>query len=368
MAKQKNNPQMERLLESKKAPQLPQEGQLIKGQVLNMGTNRIYMDLGPLGTGVVLGPEIQDGLKTAQELSEGDRVSATIVEWENENGYTELSLRQAGEEKAWQGLQEKYQNQETLEVKIRSANRGGLVTEVNGITAFLPVSQLAMEHYPRVKKDNRNKILKILRGYINHLFKVKIINLDRDQSELILSEKKAYQEQRQNLIDQLEIGQVVEGKITGIADFGAFIKFQVPEREDEEYLEGLVHISELAWQRVEKPQNIVQKGDLAKAKIINIKNDRIALSLRQLEEDPWQEAGEKYEAGQKVEGKVTKIDHFGAFVKLDEDIQGLAHISQFGQEMPLKEGQTYPFKITSLEPNEHRLQLTYASNQEKTQK
>jgi len=358
-AKQQNkSSKMEKLLNQKIAPKLPTEGDVIIGKVIDIGSNSIYLDLGALGTGVILGQERYDGLNTIENLCVGDKLSATVIKAENEDGYTELSLREAGQEKSWENLQEKFTKQKTLTVKILNANSGGLITELNGITAFLPVSQLSMKHYPRVGKENRNQILNKLKTYIDKKFKVKIIDLNQEQNKLIVSEKEAARKKREKLISQLEIGQTVSGQISGVADFGVFVKF-TPEKDSKEKLEGLVHISELAWQRIEDPRNLIKKGDIVKAKIINIKDDRIALSIRQLKKDPWKQVEEKYEIGQEIQGKVSKIDHYGAFVQLDNQIQGLAHISQFKGQIPLKEGQTYTFKITSLEPKKHRLQLDY---------
>ena len=222
---------------------------------------------------------------------------------------------------------------------------------------FLPVSQLAPVHYPRVEDGDKNKILSVLRGFVGQDFDVRIITAEQEGEKLIVSERAVIEGELMEKISKLTIGQVVSGEITGVVDFGAFVKF-------EGELEGLVHISELAWQRIENPKDIVKVGDKVKAQIIAIDNDRISLSLKRLQKDPWEDAVKKYKIGQVVKGKVLKLAPFGAFVELDPDIHGLAHLGELAdppvQEAGavLKEGEEREFKIISIEPQEHRLGLS----------
>lgn len=346
----------------------PKVGDVIEGKVIEIGSNAIYLDLDIFGTGIVLGKEIKDGLGATDKLKIGDSVSATVTDLENEDGYIELSIREASIEKAWQDLEEKQVKEETFDTKILEANKGGLIVEVNGITGFLPVSQLSNEHYPRVEEGEKNKILEKLRSYIGTEMQVKVIDTDREGEKLIVSEKAAYSDQERKFISELKIGDVIEGEVSGVVDFGAFVKFLPPSKKDssneEDKLEGLVHISELAWQLIDNPREIVKTGDRVKAQIIGIDDTRVSLSVKALQKDPWSAVSEKYKVGETYEGQVRKINHFGAFVYLDDDIHGLAHVSELLEKFPGKNieeiievGKNYKWKILSVEPKEHRMGL-----------
>jgi small subunit ribosomal protein S1 len=346
----------------------PKEGDVIEGVVIDISSNAVYLDLGVFGTGIVLGKEIKDGLGTTDRLKVGDSVSATVTDIENDDGYIELSVREASIEKAWLDLEEKQGNEAVFAVKILDANKGGLIVEVNGITGFLPVSQLSNEHYPRVEEGEKSKILEKLRSYIGTEMQAKVIDTNREDEKLIVSEKAAYSAQEKKAISELKVGDMIEGDVSGVVDFGAFIKFLPPSKKDsdreEDKLEGLVHISELAWQLIDNPRDIVKTGDRIKAKIIGIDNTRVSLSIKALEKDPWAHVEEKYKAGETYSGQVRKINHFGAFVYLDDDIHGLAHVSELLESHPGKNieeiiqvSETYKWKILSMEPNEHRMGL-----------
>jgi len=346
----------------------PKVGDVIEGTVLEIGSNAVYLDLGVFGTGIVLGKEIKDGLGTTDKLKVGDSVTATVTDLENDDGYIELSVREASIEKAWLDLEEKQGEEAVFSTKILDANKGGLIVEVNGITGFLPVSQLSNEHYPRVEEGEKGKILEKLRSYIGTEMQVKVIDIDREGEKLIVSEKAAYSAQEKKAISELKAGDVIEGEVSGVVDFGAFIKFFPPSKNksarEEDKLEGLVHISELAWQLIDNPRDIIKTGDRVKAKIIGIDNTRVSLSIKALAKDPWVSAEEKYQAGKTYDGQVRKINHFGAFVYLDDDIHGLAHVSELLEANPGKNIEeiiqvenTYKWKILSIDPKEHRMGL-----------
>jgi len=240
-----------------------------------------------------------------------------------------------------------------LEVSISGANKGGLLTEVSGVPAFLPVSQLLPENYPRVEKGDSMKILQELQKFVGKDLKVKIFDLDARQGKLILSEKAKENEKIKEMLKKYKLGDVVEGEITGVTDFGVFIKFND--------LEGLIHISELDWQLIEDPADIVKIGDKAKAKIISINEDKVSLSLKALKQDPWQDIEGQFKKGEVVKGKVTKFNPYGAFVELAPKIQGLIHISEFGTKTKMQEvlkiGEKYKFQVLSLDPKKHRMSL-----------
>lgn len=364
---------MENLLDSDERA-YPEAGDVIEGTVIEVSSQELYLDLAPFGTGVVIGKEIRDGMGSGK-LKVGDKVTATVTEVENEDGFIELSVREASYEKAWDDIESKRDTKENISTKVVGVNKGGLLIEINGISGFLPVSQLSSKNYPRVEDGDKNKILQMLKRLQGQELTVRIIDADRESEKLIASEKAAQSEKEREIISQLAVGDIIDGEVSGVVDFGAFIKFlpkNATSTEDEEKLEGLVHISELAWQLIENPRNIVKVGDRVKAKIIGIEADKISLSIRALQTDPWSEIDEKYKVGDIVKGTVNKINHFGAFVYLDKDIHGLAHISEMSQAFPgknlediIRSGEEYQWKILSIEPKEHRMGLLLTSEKAK---
>lgn len=350
---------------------VPGVGEKIVGKVANIDSYATYLDLGVLGTGIVYGKEIKDGFGIGRKkVGIGDEVVAVIQDLENEDGYVELSIREAVREEAWKDLQKRKESKKPFDTKIIDANKGGLMVELNGITGFMPVSQLTAEHYPRVEDGDKNKILEILRTYIGTEMRVCVIDIDSEEDKLIVSEKEANREKEKTAIAELRVGDIVEGDVSGVVDFGAFVKFLPPSKKvsdnEEDKLEGLVHISQLDWQLIDDPRKIVKVGDHVRSKIISIDDTRISLSIRELKNDPWANVAEKYKRGDIVKGNVNKINHFGAFVYLDSDIHGLAHVSGFpdyprkGIDEIVKTGDEYMWQIMSMEPNEHRMGLKFA--------
>lgn len=331
-------------------------GDMVEGTIISVTKNEVFLNLAGYGVGVVRGRELYDDQATLNSLKPGDTIEASVVETENREGNVELSLRQAGHERVWQKLRELMESKEVVATKILSANKGGLMIEINNVVGFLPVSQLSIEHYPRVEEGDKNRILGILNSYVGQHFNVQVITADSEEEKLIVSEKAVFEEDLQKNLSALKIGDLVTGQITGIVDFGVFVKFGE--------LEGLVHISELAWQRIENPKDLFKVGDTVQAKVIAIEKGRVSLSIKQLQNDPWQESVKKYQLGQVVKGKVSKIMPFGVFVELDQDIQGLAHLGELSHDEVkdanevVKEGQEYEFKVISIEPSEHRLGLS----------
>ena len=375
-SKEQNQSLMEQLL-AKNPIELPTIGDTVLGEVIEIGSNEIYLDLGKFGTGIVMGKEIRDGMGT-KKMQLGDKVSATITELENEDGYIELSIREASYGKAWEDIEKKKISQEKIKTKIISANKGGLLVEINGITGFLPVSQLTSQNYPRVEDGDKNKILNLLKKLVGKELEVCILDTDREAEKLIVSEKMAQSEKEKATLSNFKVGDVISGEVSGVVDFGAFVKFSPSQNtenaNEEEKVEGLVHISELAWQLIENPRTIVKVGDKVEAKIIGIDNEKISLSIRALQTDPWSAITQKYNVGDVVKGKVHKINHFGAFVYLDNDIHGLAHISEMLENNPgknindlIKVDEEYYWKILSIEPQNHRMGLALTSEKAKAE-
>lgn len=349
---------MEKLIKSKSdALKFPKVGELIQGRIISSSKSEVYIDIEGLTTGVVRGKEIEDESGVSSQLTVGDRAVATIIDIENERGEMELSFRQAGHQKAWENLEQLMREQTVVESKVIDANKGGLMVKVGNVVGFLPVSQLTTENYPRIEGGDRNKILAYLKTFINRIMRTKIINVNEREEKLILSEKAAWNEKQKAALSKYKVGEHVKGKITGVVDFGAFIEFG-------EGLEGLIHISELAWQRIDDPKTIVSVGDSVEAEIISIQDTKVSLSIKKLKEDPWKQVAKKYKVGDVVKGKILKTNPFGAFVELDKEIHGLAHISELSTQTikspadVVKVGETYKFKIVSVEPDDHRLGLS----------
>ncbi len=355
---------MDELLESNADVTLPVVGDIVDGVVISARNNEVHIDLNGIASGIVRGPELVDESGMFKDLLPGDPVSVTVVEPENELGVFELSFREAGHKKAWDELQKKYEDKEIVEGLVVDANKGGVIIRLGGVTGFLPVSQLTVEHYPRVEGANKSKILERLKTYMGEYFKLRIIDVNEADNKLIFSEKAAKADEQSVQLSNYAVGNVVDGLVTGVVDFGAFVEFG-------DGLEGLVHISELAWQRIDNPKEIINVGDKVKAQIISIENGKISLSIRRLQTDPWAEVAKKYNVGDVVEGTVLKLNPFGAFIELDNDIHGLAHISELSwkkiasPEDVLKIGERAKFKIVSIEPNNHRLGLSLKQLTEK---
>ena len=332
-------------------------GDIVEGTVIGIGRSAVYIDLQPQGTGVIFGREFLEEKGTLKNAKPGDKILAKIVELENEDGYIELSLKEAGRELTWQTLKEKKDKEEIIPVKITGANKGGLLAEVYGVQAFLPVSQLSPDHYPKVEGGDPSKILRELLKFVGTQLEVQVFDSNPKEEKVILSEKSKERNKIREILTQYTVGDVVDGEITGVVDFGAFMKFGKSREE----IEGLIHISEIDWQIIEDPSQFVKAGDKVQAKIIDISNGRASLSLKALKEDPWKSVQEKYKKFDTIQGKVTKLNPFGAFVEVEPKIQGLCHISEFGTKKKmddlLKTGETYSFQVLEVNPVEHRMSL-----------
>ncbi len=336
--------------------EIPKVGAIVKGKVLSVDKGEIHIDVEGMTTGVVRGRELFAESREYSGLHVGDEVEATVVELENENCEMELSFRIAGYQKAWDGMIKLMKDGVTIKGKVVSANKGGLMMQVEALAGFMPVSQLNPDHYPRVTGGDKNRILDKLREIVGQELEVKVIDVDEKEEKLIVSERAVWEDSQKAVLESYKVGDVVNGEISALTSFGAFIKFG-------EGLEGLVHISEIAWQRIDHPKDVVKVGDKVKAQIIQLDHSKIYLSIKRLVDDPWKSVKDKYKQGEVVKGKILKIEPFGLMVGLDKDIHGLAHISELS-DTPLaninehfKIGQEMDFEIMSLEPAEHRLGL-----------
>ncbi|MFZ1302049.1 MAG: S1 RNA-binding domain-containing protein [Candidatus Microsaccharimonas sp.] len=295
------------------------QGEVIDGKVLIVRKHEILVDLGPQGVGLV--PRREVGYSRA--LNIGDEVTASVVDTELDNGYVLLSLRKAAKDKGWDEVIAKMESGDIIDVTPYDANRGGLLVEYEGVRGFLPVSQLSAEHYPRVGSSDKDEILQRLNALINQVLKVRILDADRKANKLIFSEKEAVKEGLAARFEKLTIGDTVKGVATGVVDYGIFVNV--------EGIEGLVHISEISWERVNNPGDYVKVGQTIEAKIIAIDKERLSLSMKQLSEDPWLSEVEQFKSGETVEGTVTRITPFGAFVQISPAVEALVHVSELGE-------------------------------------
>lgn len=332
---------------------IPKVGDIVEGEVFAINKNGLFVDLENFKTGLILTKELRENPEQFKALKTGNKIAAKIMELENEDGYIELSLKEAGSERGWIELEKKMQAKEIIEAKVLKANKGGLILGIDRFEAFMPVSQLSAQHYPRVEGGDTQKILYQLQKLVGEELKVRIIDLNFKEEKLIISEKATQKEDMEEVLKKYKVGDNIQGVVTGIVDFGVFVKFNS--------LEGLVHISELAYQLIENPHDIVKVGEKVKAKIIEIDKDKISLSIKALKKNPWEKVEEKYQQGQVVKGTVTRLNPFGAFIQLDKDIHGLTHISEFGTEKRMQEalqlGEKYDFRILSIKPKEYRMAL-----------
>jgi len=345
---------------------IPQVGDIVKGTVVTASKSEVILDIDGILMGVVRGPELYAEVDEYSHLKPGDQAEAAVLETENEGGKIELSFRQVGQEKAWEALREAFKEKEIIKIRIIDANKGGLLARYCQINGFLPVSQLAPENYPRVSGGDKSKILEKLKSFVGRDFEVSVITLNEEENKIIFSEKDVWNKKQKPALDRYNVGMVVDGRITAITNFGVFLNF-------DDGMEGLIHISEIAWQRIDSPNELFKVGDHIKAEIVSIDGSKIFLSSKKLQKDPWQEASAKYSIGQTISGTIVKLNPFGLFVKLDEEIHGLAHISQLnlsGKEKLgelFKAGEVRDFEIVSISPSEHRLGLKLAG-EEKAEK
>lgn len=339
-----------------KAELPPQLDALVEGPVISIQKSSVYIDLAPFGTGIMYGREFINAKDIIKKISIGDFVKAKVVSIDNEEGYIELSLKEAKQALIWSEADKAIKSKMPLDLIVKEANKGGLILDWQGIAGFLPASQLKSEHYPRVEDSDKDKILKALKMLVGKSISVVMISALPKEGKLIFSEKDNNPEERKEIIGKYGVGDEIECAVAGIVDFGVFLKV-------EEGLEGLVHISEIDWGLVEDPRTMFKIGDKIKAKIIDIKDGKISLSIKALKENPWKEFESNLKKGDIVSGVVIKFNKHGALISIKQGVAGLVHNSSFGSEEKLKKtlelGKTYNFQITLFEAKDQRMTLIH---------
>ena len=337
-------------------PLSPQIGDTIEGPVVAISSGKVYIDLPPFGTGIIYGREYLAARDILKKVALGDTISAKIVDNENKDGYIELSLKEARQAMIWSDAEHAISAGTVFDLPIKEANKGGLIIGWQGINGFLPASQLKPEHYPRVEGGEKQLILDELKKLVGQSLSVRMITADPREGKLIFSERDTGEEVASSHADEYAVGDVLDGEVTGIVDFGVFVKVAGG-------LEGLVHISEIDWGLVEDPRAFVKVGQQVRVKIIEIKDGKISLSMKQLTEDPWEIASAKYKKDDTVEAAVIKYNKYGALASIEEGVAGLVHVSEFENEEELRKtlelGKTYDFKIAVFEPKEQKMTLSF---------
>ncbi len=334
-------------------------GDVAEGKVIDIDKNSMYLDLSPFGTGIIFGREflvIKDIIKT---INIGDAISAKVVEKEGEKGYIELSLKEARQATVWKEAAEALEKETVLSVAIKEANKGGLMVNWQGVTGFLPASQLSPANYPKVSGGDKNMILDELKKLVGQKLDLKIITVEPKEDKLIFSEKtdkpSVSAEEKTDMIGKYSVGDELDAEVTGIVDFGVFVKL-------EENLEGLVHISEISWSLVEDLEKLYAVGDKIKVKVIEVSKEKISLSIKALTENPWTKGASKYKKDQEVEAVVIRYNDHGALVSVEEGISGLVHVSDFESPEDLREkislGNSYKFKINIFDSAKQKMTLT----------
>ncbi|MBI2086737.1 MAG: S1 RNA-binding domain-containing protein [Candidatus Zambryskibacteria bacterium] len=339
-----------------KIPTPPAIDDLVEGPVISIDKGAVYIDLPPYGTGIIYGREFINARDIIKRISVGDTVAGKVIGIGGKEGYFEISLKEARQALIWSEAEDAIREMRVFELPIADANKGGLIINWQGITGFLPASQLKPEHYPRIADGDKDKILDELKKLVGERVFVTIIGVSPKEGKLIFSEKSPETKDKENIVARYALGDELIGEVTGLVDFGIFVKL-------EEGLEGLVHISEIDWGLVENPKAMFKIGEKVKVKVIEIKDDKISLSIKALKENPWREAEKKYKKDDIVEGVIIKFNKHGALASIEEGVAGLVHISEFGTEEKLREklemGKTYTFKITLFDPKEQKMALSY---------
>ena len=333
---------------------LPKLGSILTGTVISVSKSSVLLDLGSAGIGIVYPGQFYDNPDRVRVLKPGTEVTAVLLELENDDGYRELSLKAAQLTTSWQRIHELRDGGTVITTPIININKGGLIVSVEGVQGFLPLSQLSAEHYPKVEGGDTTKIVQALQKFKGVDFRVKVLDFNEQEGKLIVSERAIQEEAAKGDMSKLAVGDVIEGTVTEVTDFGAFVKIT-------SHLDGLVHSSEIDWKFVEDPRAVLHTGDVVKAKIISLDGGRVALSLKALRPDPWLTVTDVFSVGQTVTGTVLKIRSNGAFVQLNDDIVGIIPTAEFGGRAPadvVTVGATVTCSIVSIDAKDHKLILT----------
>lgn len=354
-----NESPMQKLLEKYKVDvKAFKPGDLVEGTIVSVSYREILVDVGAKSEGIITGPELADADDTKKYLKAGDLLLATVVQAENDQGYLVLSLKKAEKEKKWKDMVDGFNNGSTFEVKVLEYNKGGLLVDCLGLRGFVPLSHLDKGHFAndeaKFAAGSEAELKEKLSVLSGKTLKVKVIEVDETKNRLVLSEKDAHPQMEESVkkerLEAIKEGTILDGVVTGVMPFGAFV--------DVDGIEGLIHISEIAWEKVSHPNKYFSVGDKIKILVLGIdkQSGKLALSVKRLTPNPWETVEEKYPVGSKVKGKISKIVPFGAFVNLEKGLDGLIHVSE--ATGPLAEGQEVEAVVTMVDSSNQKLALS----------
>ncbi len=355
-----NNQSMEALLEESSGVELPQPGEIRQGVIASISPSQILVSIGAKSEGLIAGRDLESlSDEERAELRVGQEIPVYVVNAEDDNGNVVLSFKRAQEQMTWENVERMLSSDEVIDSNVSGFNKGGLIVNVGGLRGFVPASQVSAARRSMSTGDTPEQRWQKM---IGDPISVRIVEVDRERRRLILSERAASTESRQSIkervISEIEVGKTYTGRVTSLADFGAFVNINGAD--------GLVHLSELSWDRLTHPSEMLEVGQEVKVKVINVDREkrRIGLSLRQLAEDPWQTKIQKFSIGQLVEGTITRLTKFGAFARIEGDLEGLIHISEIADhriEHPkevLHEGDVKTLRIIRIDSDQHRIGLS----------
>lgn len=326
-----------------------QLGEKIEATVLQINPKSVVLDIGGKSEGVVAEKAFQEAKDFIKGLSVGDKVTGEVIVSETREGYTILSLRHAAKDFVWKRIHDAFEAETEVNVEIRAVNQSGILVDIFGIGGFIPTSQLGKE------------VLKSLNSLVGKSLKAKIIDYDKGGNRVILSERQVSEKEsvarEKDAIIKLKEGEIYEGEVTTTTDFGLFVQITVDLAKDKVLVEGLVHISEISWDKVGKPSEEYEKGDKVKVRVLEVKNGKVALSIKHAKEDPWTAVAKKYKKDDRITGKVTRVSDFGTFVSLEPGIEGLIHITKIPPTMKLHVGDEVNCYVEEIDPEEKKIGL-----------
>jgi len=323
-------------------------GQQVEGTIISATNREVLIDIGGKSEGILAAKEQLSSRDLIATMSPGDKIEATVLVPENEQGQVVLSLRKIGGEKRWEELTAKIGSSEEIDAIVVDSNRGGLILDFSGLRGFLPTSQMSSQERRPAKLMNKS-------------LKVKVLEADRSSNRLIFSQKSAGissedLDKKKEVLAKITVGDKFSGEITAVMPFGVFVRVEPVEGES---IEGLVHISEMSWEKVEDPNNEQKVGNKVEvvATAVLPEEGKLTLSIKRLKDNPWEEVASRYPKDTKVSGKVTRLTGFGAFVQIDKDVEGLMHISKIPPELNVEVGQEIECTVESIDVVSRRISL-----------
>lgn len=326
-------------------------GDVITGKITEITGRAVYIYVGGKAEAIVADREFEAARDYIKTLKVGDELTAFVTSPENDSGQIIVSLKRAAADSRWKIFEEALAENNTITVKGREVNKGGLVVEAEGVFGFIPASQLSKEVVGRPET------------LVAKAVQAKVIEVDRNQNRLVLSEKAVTEAEeiagRKKLLESVEMGATYTGKVVGLVPFGAFVEVTVGKGKSAQTLEGLVHISEISWEKVEEVGKALKEGDEVEVKVIGTDEEsgKLALSLKQLSDDPWKNMGDNYAVDSKHTGKVVKVMPYGVIVHMEKGIEGLIHASKMPPQMPFNEAQEVEVFVESVDLSKRRLSL-----------